>query len=197
MVEPSKAPGRGSLLAALIASAAVVLALAATDYLPTHDGPHHLFQGYLSNHFDDPGAPYPQYFEPGAPISSLGFVLPFAALEGALGWRGAYLGTLALIALSWGWGYLALVRAVRPERAWLGLIGFGCALGWSLFMGMFAYTLSIGLGFAIGALAIRLSPWRWSHVAGLTLAFRASAGAPLHIRSLLECTAARDGPAQG
>ena len=143
-----------------VASAGVVAALLAVDFLPTTDGPQHVLEGWLDGHYGLPGAPYADYLEQTTPVTGRGFVAVFVPLERLLGWRLAHQLTLAAAALGLAWGFAALVLAIRPARRWLALLGFVPALGWPLYMGFVSYQLGTGLGFYTLAVAAGRPKWR-------------------------------------
>ncbi len=150
---------RSALLLVVLAAAGVLTAIWIVDYLPTHDGPQHVFLGHLANHFEDPGAGYGDYLTHGQPFTALGFDLIFSTLERALSWRSALRVTLSVIALVWGFGACALAASLHPQRAAIGLLGFATAISWSVYMGFFSYALSVGLAFVVLAAALRDFPW--------------------------------------
>lgn len=147
---------------ALLAAAAigVIWALFRVDYLPTLDGPHHLFLGHVENHFDDPGAGLDAWLSRGAPFTSMGFHLVFSTLLHAFAWKRAFQGTLAILALGWGFGHVALARAIHPRRAALGLVGMASSISWAVHMGFFSFAMSIAVG--LGVLAIAAGAWPWT-----------------------------------
>lgn len=144
------------LLGAAIGVAAVLLHV---DYLPTLDGPHHLLLGHLENHYQDPGTGWMSWLDRGSPFTALGFHFVFSTLERFLAWRPAFQLTLTILALTWGAGYLALVRALHPRRAALGLLGFATSISWLVHMGFFSFAMSVALGFGTLAIAARPGPW--------------------------------------
>lgn len=162
---PTRGEVRLALALATLASVAVVVTLWVVPYLPTHDGPHHVFLAWLKNHYDDPGVVHSRAHDllPGAPLTNLGFSALFRAFESVLPWRDALRATLSVIALTWGWGVFAMVAAFDRRRMPLGILGFACALQWALYMGFFSYLLSIALGFLAVALALHTAPWRLLH----------------------------------
>ena len=169
--EGDRAPwSADELLLALVCAATVgvVLVLFHVDYFPTLDGPHHLFLGYLENHFHDPGAGWPAWLERGSPFTALGFHLVFSPAERFLGWRTAFQVTLCVIALAWAFGYLALARALHPRRAALGLLGFATSIPWLVHMGFFSFAMSVAIGFWILAVALGAQPWTMRRRALLT-----------------------------
>jgi len=201
-VESERGTGRvdrAVIALAVAASAGLLAAVWCVDYLPTHDGPQHVFLGHLENHFDDPGAGWGRYLERGQAVTGLGFAVVFSMLERVTAWRTALRLTLSAITLLWGWGYLGLAAAIHPRRAMLGLLGFATALSWAVYMGFFSYTISVGLGFAILAGAAQGFPWtlgRRAAIAALLLvqAVAHPFGAELTGLVLVALTALGPGP---
>ena len=155
---------------ALLASLGLLRALTSVRYLPTHDGPQHVYLAHLENHFSDPGATYSNYYLPTTALGAKGFSLLHAPLAELLPWRTALQVTLAIILLTWGWGALAFVNAVSRERRLVGLLGFALAFQWSLYMGFFPFVLSSGLGLFTLAIAFGSPEWPWKRrlaIAGL------------------------------
>lgn len=150
---------KGVVVVALLASVAVVAALWVVDYLPTHDGPQSLFQAHLVNHYADAAAGYSRFLQPSRPVTSLAFAALYAPLERLLPWRDALRATLSIGALTWGWGFLALVASIDRRRIALGLFGFVAALQWALYMGFFSFYIASGLSLGLIALAIARAPW--------------------------------------
>jgi hypothetical protein len=160
--EPSAAPsGRAATGLALAASAGLLCALGVVRYLPTHDGPQHVFLAHLENHFSDPGATYSDFYKPTTALTSRGFSLVYGPLAELMPWRSALQITLGIIVLTWAWGVFAFVGAVSPKRRLLGLMGFALAFQWPLYMGFFSYLLSTGLGFFTLAVAFGAKEWPW------------------------------------
>ena len=138
-------------------------ALHVVEYVPTHDGPQHIYVAHIMNHYSDVGAPYADYYVTARPLSALGFTLFFAPLEEALGWRAASRLTMTLIVLLWGAGAVAIVRAIRPARLPLAALGFVLGFQWALYMGFFSYVLATAMGLLAVALGLRKNPWTVSH----------------------------------
>jgi hypothetical protein len=155
-------------IAAAAATIGLLAALWVVDYLPTHDGPLHVFLGHLENHYDDPGAGYHAYFDPGHPLTAIGFHLVFSALDAALPWRTALRVSLSLIVVTWAWGHVALCASLHRRRAVLGLLGFASGVPWVLYMGFFSFALSFGLGLLV--LAAAIAGWPWTPVRRVGLA---------------------------
>lgn len=155
--------GAGPLpfVAAGLASLALLAVVWCVDYLPTHDGPQHIFGSYLNNHLDDAAKNYAAYFRPGGAVTGLGFSIFFSSLEVLLPWRIALGVTLSVVLLGWAWGFFFLCRTLEPRRWPIGLLGFVCAPQWALYMGMFSYVASSALVFHVLAVALRRWPWTW------------------------------------
>ncbi len=153
---PPRAPLLSPAIVALtlVAAAGLVAQIWLIDYLPTHDGPQHVFLGHVGNHFADAGAGYDRFLERGHPLTALGFYGLFSTFERLLPWRSALRAALTVIVLVWGTGHLAFSARLHPRRAALGLLGFATAVSWSLHMGFFSYCLSMGMAFWILALAV-------------------------------------------
>jgi hypothetical protein len=143
----------------LLAAIGALASLWRVDYLPTHDGPQHVFLGHLANHFGDAGAGYDRYLTRGEPWTALGFHALFSVLERLAPWRTALRLALSVIVLAWGAGHAALAASLHRRRAALGLVGFATAISWPLYMGFFSYALSIALAFVTLAVAARGFPW--------------------------------------
>ena len=165
---PGEGLPRWLWIAFLAATAGLLSALWCVDYLPTHDGPLHIFAGHLENHFDDPGAVYPTYIERGHPFTAIGFHLLFSPLEGVLPWRTAFRVALSIIALIWAFGHLAVCASLDRRRAVTGLLGFASGVPWFLYMGFFSFMLSSGLGLLV--LAAAIARWPWTPVRRVALA---------------------------
>ena len=138
-------------------TALLVRTLFAVPYLPTNDGPEHLFASHVENHFGDAGTLYAAFLEPTTEFAARGFSLVFGPLEAALGWRLGQQCALAILALLSAYGFSTLVRAVDPRRLPLAFLGFPLALTWELYMGFFPFVVGSGVGLFVLALAVR---WR-------------------------------------
>jgi hypothetical protein len=132
----------------------LVASILSVDYLATSDGPERIFGGYMQNHLHDAGRGYDRFLRLQPTLTDCGFETVFAQFEPHLGWRSAYRATLCLVVLLWAWGVLALAMALGQRHAWLGLLGFACALQWSFYMGQFSFQMGCGLGFLVLA-------WAW------------------------------------
>ena len=123
-----------------------VATLWSVDYLPTNDGPQHIFLGHAENLYSDPGTIYGKQFVPQLQFAGRGFALWWTPLEPLLGIRDA---TRVVLSMFYAWsfaGYVLLVHALGKQRRWLALLGCGIALFWPLYMGFFPYYGGVGIG---------------------------------------------------
>lgn len=156
----------------LAASVALIVAVYRTDYIPTVDGPQHIYLAHVENHFSDPGTAYASYYNPGVPLTSLGFALIYAPLATLMHWQAALRIATCVMVLLWSWGAVMFARAVHPGRVWLGLLGFASAFQWALYMGFYSYYAGAALGLFVLAIAVQTDRWTWSRrvaIAGLLL----------------------------
>lgn len=119
------------------------------DYLPTNDGPQHIFLGHVENLYSDPSTIYGRQFVPQVQFAARGFALWWTPLEPLLGFRDA---TRVVLSLFYSWtfaGYVLLVHALGRPRRWLALFGSGVALCWPLYMGLLPYYAGLGIGLLI------------------------------------------------
>ncbi len=151
--------GRWLLVAALGLSIFLIMTVAWVDYLPTNDGPQHIFAAHALRHLDDASAGYGRYLERGGAVTDIGFELSVGLFGRLMPWRPAVRVTLCVFALVWAWGVMALAATLGHGRQWLGLLGFATALQWLFYMGLFSYYLSVGIGFFVLALAFAPSTW--------------------------------------
>ena len=127
------------------------------DYLPTNDGPQHIFLGHVENFYSDPTAIYGRQLVPQVQFASHGFSLWWTPLEPLLGYRDA---TRVVLSLFYSWtfaGYVLIVHALGPARRWLSLLGSGVALCWPLYMGLLPYYGGLGLGLLVVGFVARRS----------------------------------------
>jgi hypothetical protein len=148
-------PQRAALLIEALLLAAVAYAVASVAYLPTHDGPQHIFALHAANHLDAAGTGWQHWLEPNTPLSSYGFGAVFSPLDLWLPWMPAARVALTLMALAWALGVFVFVRAVRPERSWLGVALGATALQWSLYMGFFSFYAAGAFGLFVLAFACK------------------------------------------
>ena len=141
------------LAVAAALSVALAVAVAWVDYLPTNDGPQHIFSAYLQDHLDDAGRGWNRYLARGALITGSGFDRLLTVLNRLLTWRSAFRVALTGLALVWAWSVMALGASLGTRRRWLGLLGFATALQWLFYMGLFSCYLSTALGFLVLAMA--------------------------------------------
>lgn len=175
-------PQRAVLLIEALLLGAVAYAVASVEYLPTHDGPQHIFTLHVANHLDAAGTGWQRWFEPNMRLSSYGFGVVFSPLDLWLPWMAAARVSLALIAVGWALGVFAFVYAVRPERSWIGVALGSTALQWSFYMGFFSFYAAGAFGLFVLAYACKneLSSNRT----------RALLGALLFLQALLHVMAA-------
>jgi hypothetical protein len=155
------------LLAHGLVALLALAALWSVDYLPTHDGPQHIFGVHASQRLGEPDIGYGRFLEPNFPITSHGFALVFAPFDRWLPWRTATRLALSCLVLVWCAGAFFLVRAVEPQRAWIGVALAAAAFQWSLYMGLFSYYLASALGLCV--LAAALAPQPWTRARGVAL----------------------------
>ncbi len=137
---------------------ALVLAVVSVPYLPTNDGPQHIFTLHATNHLDEPGRGWREWLAPHQPLSSRGFATVFTPLDLLLPWRAATRVALAVMVAVWAAGAFALARAVHPGRGWLGIAVAAAALQWAFYMGFFNFYLASGFGLFVLAIAFRGAP---------------------------------------
>lgn len=133
-------------LALFVSFALGMATLWCVDYLPTNDGPQHMFVGHVENLYGDPNLIYGRQFVPQVQFAARGFNLWWNPLEPLLGFRDA---TRVVLSLFYSWtfiGYVLLVQALGPARRWLALVGCAIPLCWPLYMGLFAYHSGVGIG---------------------------------------------------
>jgi hypothetical protein len=154
-VQPRQRPF-DTLTIALFATAttAAVLTLWLVPYLPTNDGPHHVFLAYLSSHLHDDGKGYADFVRPVVPVTSLAFHLVDGLLVRVLEWKLALKVTLSLGVAGWCLGFFYFVISVDARRASLALLGPATALAWNFYMGLWSFWMASGaslflLGFAL------------------------------------------------
>jgi hypothetical protein len=142
----------------LVASIGLVACLWVVPYIPTADGPQHVFSAHVENHYADAGSPYPDYYRILPQFGGKGFALVFGPLESILPWRLALRVALSLMALAFAWGFASVALALDRRRRSTALLGFFIALPWSLYMGFFAFVVGVTVGLYILAYAIRRPP---------------------------------------
>jgi len=150
---------RGAAAVHALVLAALLAALWCVDYLPTQDGPQHVFSAHARARLDDPRLGYGRWLEPGAPVTNLGFAWVYGGFERWLPWRRALALALGVQVAVWSAGAFALARSLAPGRAWLGVALSAAALQWSLYMGLFSYHLATGVGLLAIALGVAARHW--------------------------------------
>jgi hypothetical protein len=149
---------RARTLAPLIAAAALVassaIAVASVAYLPTHDGPQHIFNIHAANHLDAAATGWGRWLEPNLPLSSYGFPAVFGPLDAWLPWDLAARISLAVMVAAWVLGAFLFVRALDRRRSWLGVALGAMALQWTLYMGFFSFYIASAFGLYLLAVAV-------------------------------------------
>lgn len=142
----------------VVASVGLLYALWVVPYLPTQDGPHHVFSAHIENHYSDPSSIYPAFYRVLPQFAGKGFSILFAPLETLLPWRVALRVTLSLIALSFAWGFALVVLALDRDRRPMALLGFLLALPWTLYMGFFPFAVGSAFGLYVLAFVLHRPP---------------------------------------
>lgn len=148
---------RGEAIAVALAAAALLYALWAAPFLPTHDGPKQVYAAHVRFHVGDPA--FRDAFSPTYPVTSLGFGLIYGVLERLLPWRIAYNLAWTLVVATLPAGVWQIGRAFDPRRAPLVLLGIAGAVHWSVHMGFANYVPSVGLGFLAIGIGIGAPSW--------------------------------------
>ena len=164
------------LILAVLLSVLTGAAVGLPGYLPTSDGPEHVFGSHAAQHLDDAGLGYGRHLKLGAIFSQAGFDYLLALGEMLLPWRAALRACLVFMVLLWAWGVVALAAAVGGrQRMWLGLLGFAAAVQWMLYMGFFPFYLASGFGLYVLALAFLRTEWsvKWRVLIAVALATQA------------------------
>lgn len=155
---PPARRSRGEVLALAITLAALVgIAVGAihrVDYLPTHDGPQHIYTVHAKQHLGDVTNGYARYLEAGRPLTAQGFASVFGPLDRVMPWRSAYATTLTILLIAWILGAVWLAHRVAPARVWLGVALAGAGFSWSLYMGFFSYYVALTAGLGVLGFAL-------------------------------------------
>lgn len=155
-LEPGERAGRGLLFGCFAALLVLsVVAGAGVSYLPTNDGPRHLFAIHAAAHLDDDTTGWGRYFASETPVTSHGFGVLFGPLDHWLPWQLALRASLALMLMLWVGGAFLFVYTLHPARAWLGLVLGAAAFQWTLYMGFFSFYIATAMGLFVLAFAIR------------------------------------------
>jgi hypothetical protein len=153
---PSTGPIRLCLALLLLLTAA---AAAWPPYLPTHDGPQHVFGIHAANHLDAAERGWDRWLRPNLAPTNHGFGVIFGPLDAALPWPLALRAALAAMTLLWLASAWVFAGAVHPERRWLGVLLGGAAFQWPLYMGFFSFYVATAFGLLVLALAFARSHW--------------------------------------
>ncbi|HRI71304.1 MAG TPA: hypothetical protein PK156_44030, partial [Polyangium sp.] len=147
-------------LAGICAIAPLLGAIWCVDVIPTHDGPKNLYAAHVGFHLDNPA--YAAEFRAGKPLTAFGFAWLYGIFQKAFSWQIANALAWTVVIFCSACGFFLFARSLHPRRWPLGILGFGAAFSWSVFMGFPNYVASVGLGLA--ALAVGLghsrSSWR-------------------------------------
>ena len=137
---------QGPALLAVLA----VLAVAGLSpaYVPTHDGPQHIWAVHVAQHLDDAGRGWSDWLDPGSPITSHGYAAVFGPLDRLLPWPVAHRITITILAWLFAVGAFAWARSLDPRRGWLGISLSGLAFGWTFYMGFLDFHAATGAAFA-------------------------------------------------
>jgi len=165
-----------------VVGAMVAIAMAAVwcvDYLPTHDGPQHIFGIHAANRLQDEQTGYGAFLEAALPVTSHGFALVYMPFDFFLPWKTALKIAMTLMILIWIAGATVFAHGVHSERSWLGIALSVAAFQWSLYMGLFSFYTATGFGLFVLAIAFRVP--RWSARQRLLLAGLLFVQALLHV----------------
>jgi len=157
-IEPS-ATGAGFLAAAAALVAIAIAGVWCVDYLPTHDGPQHIFGIHAATRLHDEQTGYGAFLEAGLPITSHGFALFYMPFDLFLPWKTAIKIAMTLMILLWIGGAAVFVRGVHAERGWLGLALAVAAFQWNFYMGLFSFYIATGFGLFVLGIAFRIPRW--------------------------------------
>ena len=154
---------------------ATLAAVWTVDYIPTNDGPQHIFTVHARNHLSDPATGWDAYFEPAHPITNRGFAFLFGPLDRLMPWRTALKLAVSAMALLWIAGAVTLARALHRDRIWLGVALAAFAFQWPFYMGFFSFQVAMALGLSTLAVGFSVERWRPPQRALLTLLIFAQA----------------------
>jgi hypothetical protein len=161
------APARADLafwICVLLAAASACWAILSVDYIPTNDGPQHVVQGYIENHYFDPGTIYRDHLAAAPQHASRGFSLLFLPLEQLMSWKSALRVSLLVIVLGSAAAFCALVITLQPQRRAVALLGFPLSFSWPFYMGFWPFAMGIAVGvgvvaFVLARAALRIREW--------------------------------------
>lgn len=183
-----------------VAAVAAIAALWCVPYVPTNDGPQHVFAGLAAGELRDAAHPLHAFVERGSPVTALGFHLPFRAMPG--GWMLRLQLVLSLVILAKGAGFAWLAHRWAPGRPLLAALGFGFAFTWAFYMGFFPFGVAVAFAPWVLALHEPDAPLRSRNsalVAALLLAQAIAHVVPAAFTGALVLAAelARKGPTLG
>ncbi len=156
MTEAPPATPRAWYAALVFGVVALVTCVHIVDYLPTNDGPQHIMLSTLENSMDGISPALQSQLEHHPPLTANGFRTVYRPLERLMGWAAATRWTESLWLVTWALGFVAMVTALRPERRWWALVGFGLAFNWTFYMGFFSFHAATALGMLAIALELRM-----------------------------------------
>ena len=139
---------------------ALFLSVYLVPYLPTGDGPEHVFLAHVENHYGDPGTVYADQLRPLPQFAAKGFSLLYAPLEATLPWALALRLTLGAIVAATGLLAARIPLALDRRRHLAAFLTMGVAVHWHLYMGFFSFCVGLALGLGLLALALRREPGR-------------------------------------
>lgn len=135
------------------------------DVIPTHDGPKNLYAAHVRSHLDDPA--FAAAFKAGKPMTAFGFAWLYDFFEKFVRWQTANALAWTFVIFCSAAGYFLFARSLHPRRWPLGIVGFGAAFSWSVFMGFPNYIASVGLGLATLAVGVGHPRCSWRREAAL------------------------------
>ncbi|MDP2342882.1 MAG: hypothetical protein Q8O67_18145 [Deltaproteobacteria bacterium] len=165
---------------AVLAWVAVVVVIAIGGFLPTNDGPCHLFAGWVRANFADPHLRYFDFFWLHDPPTARGFIDIFIAAFALIpNEETAYFITVSICVTTWCVGGLLTASALASRVSITHLLIVACSLQTSFYMGFFPFILGGGLAFVGLGLWLRLQDRLW--LATLLAAFCFFLSARCHI----------------
>jgi hypothetical protein len=160
--------GRAFFAGMVLGSLAVALVICAVPYLPTNDGPQHVFAGVVLKAFSDPGTAYSAVLEPLPAFAERGFSMVFVPLLEVFSWRVALSVTLVVVALSGAWSFAALSCALAKGRTPWAFLGFALAFPWTFYMGFLPFVLAANIGVGVIAYAVSREEARRTQLVALS-----------------------------
>ncbi len=146
---------RAAFAATLAAVVGIALAaIFSVDYLPTHDGPQHIYTVHAKQHLDAPGTGYGRFLEAGHPLTAWGFAAVFGPFDRVMSWQAAYRTALAVMVLGWIFGAIVLAHTLGARRVWLGLALASASYSWTLYMGFFSFYIATAFGLWVLAFTV-------------------------------------------